>query len=795
MIDVGVEVRVKPLENVTGRIMGKITLVYLLSGRIGISLCGRTAYLETNDILVINSEERSDWTVLKDGVVCELLIERSVLEGLMEGRRPYFACNSVGDQSGKYERLGRFLNELLHDYLQNDRQVNFTQMISILKILQELVERFRSEDGLEQTGQTDGYQDQRMRQVLQYIEENYSQQISLKELAQMLYVTESHLSRLLKRELGESYLKYVNRIRLEHARDDLIYSDKPIIRISGDNGFSGMAIFNKSFKEHFGVTPSQYRRDNREMIQQNFQARQEINRAALACVEQNLRQVQAKQNADAEALRLDVSKTEPLMRPWQRIINGGTASELLNSKLQRHILFLRETLHFSYVRIWGLFQDQMMMLPQKEGETFSFSKLDDILTFLTANHLKPMLQLGPKPRIISASVQETIMREDNTIASYSAKEWGALMDALVCHLVENYGAQEVESWIFEMWSPAVWDGVWFDWYSEEMFVEAYRAVKRYVPAAQVGGGEFTPNWHSQRMEDMAACWRAADASPDFFSYTAFPYFADGTGAAKTRWITDSDGLLDMVECAKQDQRRCNMAEKPLFFTTWNLTISSRNILNDTVFKGAYIIKNALDIIGKADMLCYWTCSDLSFEYKDCKRILFGGAGLLTRDGIRKPACYAYEFLERLKNHVIARTGNYIVTRNSHGSYAIVYHNMKHLGAGIYLKKEYELDYEDLNYLFEDRGQLVLDLILEHMENGSYNIRRQCINPESGSVLDEWERLGGFTNITGEDIEYIKQISVPKRTMQRCNVDHGTMNLHIQAAPNEFGLIEIFPSYR
>ncbi len=55
-------------------------------------------------------------------------------------------------------------------------------------------------------------------------------------------------------------MDYLNNVRLFHALDEVLYTDKKVTRIAVDNGFPATASFNKAFKDCFDLTPSEYRR-------------------------------------------------------------------------------------------------------------------------------------------------------------------------------------------------------------------------------------------------------------------------------------------------------------------------------------------------------------------------------------------------------------------------------------------------------------------------------------------------------------------------------------------------------
>lgn len=99
----------------------------------------------------------------------------------------------------------------------------------------------------------------RIFEIQNYVQANYTKPLSLNDLTRKLYLSNAYLSKYIKKHFGLSFLEYVNNVRLFHAVDELIYSDKKITRIAMDNGFPTAAAFNKAFKEIYHLTPSAYR--------------------------------------------------------------------------------------------------------------------------------------------------------------------------------------------------------------------------------------------------------------------------------------------------------------------------------------------------------------------------------------------------------------------------------------------------------------------------------------------------------------------------------------------------------
>lgn len=96
--------------------------------------------------------------------------------------------------------------------------------------------------------------------VLQFIEEHYSEQIKLSDLAKIAGVTEQHLCRLFKKNFQLRPMEYLAQVRIQYAKDLLVYSDKSIGQISDETGFQDSSYFSVVFKRYENVTPGEYRK-------------------------------------------------------------------------------------------------------------------------------------------------------------------------------------------------------------------------------------------------------------------------------------------------------------------------------------------------------------------------------------------------------------------------------------------------------------------------------------------------------------------------------------------------------
>ena len=97
------------------------------------------------------------------------------------------------------------------------------------------------------------------KKVLDYIKENFSEQISLEDLSNEVGISPHHFSRLFKSTIGKSPMQFVMSYRLEQAKKMLSNKELTLVDISHKCGFSDQAHFSRSFKARYGKSPKSFR--------------------------------------------------------------------------------------------------------------------------------------------------------------------------------------------------------------------------------------------------------------------------------------------------------------------------------------------------------------------------------------------------------------------------------------------------------------------------------------------------------------------------------------------------------
>ncbi len=101
-------------------------------------------------------------------------------------------------------------------------------------------------------------------QCMNYIERNTNRQISVEEIARKVHRSPSYVMKHFKDETGMSVGAYIAKCKLGEAKDLLIYGDRSLAEISNYLGYSSQSYFQNVFKKEFGMTPMQFRRENRK---------------------------------------------------------------------------------------------------------------------------------------------------------------------------------------------------------------------------------------------------------------------------------------------------------------------------------------------------------------------------------------------------------------------------------------------------------------------------------------------------------------------------------------------------
>ena len=105
---------------------------------------------------------------------------------------------------------------------------------------------------------------QRLQDAMRHLFRHFREDISLSDLAQISGYSPNHFSRIFHESCGIRFVDFLSRLRLNYARTQLLTTDFPISHIAHISGFSSPSNFFRAFRKEMGLSPLEYRNQQRK---------------------------------------------------------------------------------------------------------------------------------------------------------------------------------------------------------------------------------------------------------------------------------------------------------------------------------------------------------------------------------------------------------------------------------------------------------------------------------------------------------------------------------------------------
>jgi xylan 1,4-beta-xylosidase len=382
--------------------------------------------------------------------------------------------------------------------------------------------------------------------------------------------------------------------------------------------------------------------------------------------------------------------TGPLNTMFKRCVGAGRANEGLRADWQRQLSVVRSECGFEYIRMHGLFCDDMGVYREVDGKPqYNWQYIDELFDFLQSIGMKPFVELGFMPGQLASGSQTIFWWKGNVTPPKDMKKWEELVRAFVTHVRERYGDAEVRTWYFEVWNEPNLEGFWMgnpekkpypEWAPGaraeyfKLYAATARAVKSVDPAYRVGGPATAGcGWIPEFLD---FCHKN-QAPVDFVSthtYGVESGFLDETGTAGTALSLNPSSVFGEVK-----EVRKTIAESPtpgleLHFTEWSSSYTPSDPFHDSYHSAAYILDKLKNCGDTAQSMSYWTFTDIFEESGPRWDAFHGGFGMMNYQDIKKPSYFAYQFLNRLGATELKNndSSSWICTDDSGGVQALIW---------------------------------------------------------------------------------------------------------------------------
>ena len=481
-------------------------------------------------------------------------------------------------------------------------------------------------------------------------------------------------------------------------------------------------------------------------------------------------------------------KTEPFTHYWSVGVGAGRANEGLRAGWLEHLQLVKKNCGFRYVRMHGLFHDDMFVYFRKpDGKVvYNWQYIDELYDRMLAIGVKPFVELGFFPKDMAAENSKTQMwwKGYVSVDRNNFGKWHDLIKSFTQHIVDRYGINEVLTWYFEVWNEpnltgtgGFFHGTKSDYF--RLYKEAVTAIKSIDERLKVGGpatsnfiadhrhdGEILDHsqsrfytqeeinkqqWKGVWIEDFLHYCEKENLPVDFISTHPYPtdYALDpetGRGKGAIRYV---HSLKDDIQWLRQQLADSKYPEAEIHLTEWSTGPNSRDRMHDILPPAAYIIKTNLDCIGLANSLMYWTFTDVFEEKGGGEEIFHGGFGMINFQGLVKPSFHAYRMLNQLGDEKIYYKDPLFISRSSKtGKLSAIAFNYP---------KEYEQTVPSMqnftNYM--NASSKTLDIVLEGLNpNACFEI--EVLDKMHGNVYDAYLNMGAPHSPNIREIEFLRQ---------------------------------------
>ena len=353
------------------------------------------------------------------------------------------------------------------------------------------------------------------------------------------------------------------------------------------------------------------------------------------------------------AITVDINAVQgPLDTSFKECVGAGRANEGLRADWQDQLREARRECGFKYIRMHGLLTDDMGVYKEDAhgNPSYNWQYIDALYDFLLSINIKPFVELSFMPKDLASGSKTIFWWKGNVTPPKSYDKWADLIRHLVTHFQDRYGHDEVKTWYFEVWNePDLHNGFWTGTKADyfKLYEVTARAVKSVSPDYRVGGPATAMGQWDESF--LGFCF-SNNVPIDFVSshnYGVKSGYLDETGQRGTVIDPSPDSVVGRMINERKMIDHSPLPNLPLHFTEWSSAYTPTDFMHDTYQQSAFILSKVKAAYRSLDSMSYWVFTDIFEENGPRMTPFHGGFGLINYQDLKKPAFYAYKFLNEL----------------------------------------------------------------------------------------------------------------------------------------------------
>lgn len=737
------QISLKKIQFLSPKVNQGLKFIFVIDGELMVEIDSRYYVLKEQDLLVINRNQLFQVKGNEANRVLVLDISDSFMDRYYpEYRNSRFEVFSQEIEMGReimLDKMRKLLVELMITYSRKDESYQIEMQGYICDILLILIRRFKQRGtAIEKIDANDI----RLTKMVDYLEKNYHQVITLEDMAQKFYLSTGYLSRYFKQKMGMGFNRFLMEIRLKHSVKDLVYTDDTISQIAMKNGFANTKSFSKLFKEKHEVTPHIYREIHSEAQIDSFQSLSIEDTDTLVNTPEILAKLgsvltkhdQSYTNTETrfEELQLDVTDTinQNLSLP-DHVLIVRELKELQKEDVRSQILMTKDDMRLNYIGISHLLSGETITAEVETDEEIATSspyfKSDVALNFMKKNGLSLFVRI---------EYQEITKNEQ----FYFQKLYGFMK-----HCLQVYGASYLKTWHFLFYESYFTGAEALE--LKRVYLKMYDLLKELVPDIHVG--VFLPFSFKEEKTKEPHKWILTEGNHiDFIAYHSNQNdMIDFKELSDNRFNLTKDYVKENTAKIKSYLKKHHL-EKPMHLISWNTLSGNTRFTNGTFFRAALVLKSVLDIANDVESIGFWINTALHEGSDNGQRIRIEGLEFFHYFSGKRPAFFAMMFANKLDGTIIARGSDYLMTKTDRG-YQLVLMNCKTINP-----------YYSIEEAFLQKLNKEIQVKIAGLEAGEYQIRKYIFDKDHGALYTKWWNLNSRHGIDLEIIDYINRTSHP-----------------------------------
>ncbi len=707
----------------------EIEILFVLQGSIRVKIRDTSYNVNQENIILINSYEMHEITPMEENIVILVFqldpyFYQKYYNGFTE---IIFHMNSsmLSKDPNTYSTIKENLVMMMWYRLNKENTYQIKLLKQSLALVELLLRNFKKTMVYDR--QLTDRSQQRLISIIEKINKNYNKKLTLGQIADQEYISIHYLSKFFKNRVGIGFNKYLNLFRLNMSMNDLLNSNKMIIDIALDHGFSSVKAYNKLFKETYNDTPSAFRKkclnekkkasyisNNGRYILHNY-----IQYHAKDLLSSNLNQVYY---LNLNMLQKD---TTPMKR--EKVIQLDLPPMWFNIVMREKLDEIVSEMIIDYIR-FNAFTHIVLSNDSQEPLWFYMDQIIDAFIELNIN---PFLTLANNER-------------DGPI-----QHWFLLAEKFILYCIQKYGIKKVSLWKFELVCKNLHD--------MGQYINFLKKVHQHNPALTLG---ITLRLQSEGL------------APHILDQLMVPYLSFVTLEMYAKDYDSSENTMsDLLT-------KLNLRHLQIYCHL----IYPYNELNDTCFIGSYYIKHYLSTHRNTTLIIPF------MDHPSPTKPFHGEHGLLTYNGLKKAIYNVYYLLSKLEGEVISQGDYYIAVKNHDRYYILLYYYQQQLD-NILVDPHNAMTYSTYKQQMMSRLTTIVYAGLK-LNHSHYKVRSYILNEDNGCVFTQWMNMGAPQRIDQEDMRFLRSKENMKLHIARIPAKD-TLHLECSMKSNEIQLVEIW----